>query len=169
MTTTHKLRPLLALGLGLIVFNASAQPSRAQRPSTGSGAGTGTGTESGGLGATGTGAEAGGLGATSGRFLRPGGISGLPPQGPIGPRIEPMERPRVVNSGEVERIFGKDEPPLVGEALKITNLGERALALVRIARTSIFLGRPDLGHVAVFQAAEDCVQEPDVTARDQAG
>jgi hypothetical protein len=171
MTTTHKLRPLLALalGLGLIVFNSSAQLARAQRPSSGSGSGTGTGGESGGLGATGTGTQSGGLGATSGRSFNPtGGLGGLGPQGPTGPRIEPMERPRVVNSGEVERIFGKDEPPLVGEALKITNLGERALALVRIARTSIFLGRPDLGHIAVFQAAEDCVQEQDPTARDQA-
>jgi hypothetical protein len=168
MTTTPRLRPILALGLGLLVFNASAQPSRAQRPATGSGSGTGTGTESGGLGATGTGGQSG-LGVTSGRSITPGsGVGGFGTQGPTGPRIDPMQRPRVVNPGEVERIFGKDEPPLVGEALKITNLGERALALVRIARTSIFLGRPDLGHVAVFQAAEDCVQEKDPTARDQA-
>jgi hypothetical protein len=169
MTTTRNLRPTLALGLGLIIVIGSARSSPAQRVSSGSGAGTGTGQEAGGLGATGTGAESGGLGATSGRpFQRPAGGPGMGGQFPSGPRPEPMERPRVVNPGEVERLFGKDEPPLVAEALKITDPGERALALVRIARTSIFLGRPDLGHIAVFQAAKDCVQANDATARDQA-
>ena len=34
------------------------------------------------------------------------------------------------------------------------------------ATTSIFLGRPDLGHIAIFRAAEDAEREPADTVRD---
>jgi hypothetical protein len=165
---THRTLPALGLGLTLLFF---ATPSTfAQGPASGSGAGTGTGASAGSAGSTGTGTESGaGLGTTSGRAVRQGGgfdMEALPGR-PGSPRIDPMLIPRIVQPGSAEGLFGKDEPPLVREALAISDPGERSLAMVRIARTSIFLGRPDLGHIAIFQAAKDSVLEPNDTLRDQ--
>ncbi len=113
--------------------------------------------------------ESGGLGATSGRpFMRPaGGPSIYGPQGPTGPRFDPLESPRVVVPGEVERLIGRGTEELMRDALAIVDPGERSLALVRVARTSIFLGRPDFGHKAVFQAAQDAQLVTNDTLRDQ--
>lgn len=168
MTTKRPPRSSPALGLGLTLILAMAPPAPAQQPSSGSGAGTGTGTSAGGFGSTGTGTESGGLGATSGRpFMRPGGGTGPGSPFPTGPRLDPMESPRVMVPGEVKRLIGKDREELMRDALAIVDPGERSLALVRVARTSIFLGDPDFGHVAVFKAAEDAQLVPDDTLRDQ--
>ncbi|HWE38732.1 MAG TPA: hypothetical protein VG406_19445 [Isosphaeraceae bacterium] len=169
MNTSRFPRPSPALGLGLGLILAIAPPSSAQQPSSGSGAGTGTGLEAGGAGSTGTGMEAGGLGATSGRpFMRPaGGPSIYGPAGPTGPRFDPLESPRVVVPGEVERLIGRGTEELMRDALAIADPGERSLALVRVARTSIFLGRPDFGHTAVYKAAEDAQLVVDDTLHDQ--
>ncbi len=180
MTTTRHRRLIPALGLGLDLFLGSPTSSPAQTPASGSGAGTGTGMSAGGAGSTGTGTESGaGLGSTSGRAYRPGlnlpGQSGPErfggPQGPLigpsGPRLSPMETPRVVVPGEVQRLIGKGRDELMHDAMSIHDPGERSLALVRVARTSIFLGQPDFGHQAVFQAAEDAQRVPDSTMRDQ--
>ncbi len=169
MTTKRAPRPSPALGLGLGLILAIAPPSSAQQPASGSGAGTGTGLEAGGAGSTGTGMEAGGLGATSGRpFMRPaGGPSIYGPAGPTGPRFDPLESPRVVVPGEVERLIGRGTEELMRDALAVVDPGERSLALVRVARTSIFLGRPDFGHQAVFHAADDAQLVTDDTLHDQ--
>ena len=168
MTTKRPPRSSPALGLGLTLLLAMAPPSPAQQPSSGSGAGTGTGTSAGTFGSTGTGTESGGLGATSGRpFMRPGGGTGPGSPLPTGPRIDPMESPRTIVPGEVKRLIGKSRDQLMSDALAIVDPGERSLALVRVARTSIFLGDPDFGHVAVFRAAEDAQLVPDNTMRDQ--
>ncbi len=159
-------RTLPALGLGLTILLSSTPLTVAQGPASGSGTGTGTGRSAGSAGSTGTGTESGaGLGTTSGTARSVPGVDPLPGRG--GPRPEPLLVPRVVIPGTVEGVFGKDEPPLVREAMAISDPGERSLALVRIARTSIFLSRPDLGHFAIFQAAKDSTLEPIATLRDQ--
>lgn len=177
MTTNRITRPIPALGLGLSLIVALAPAGRAQGPriSTGSGSGTGTGQSAGSFGATGTGTESGGLGATgTGMEGGPGGAGGMPyPRGhggmarPTGPRIDPMEMPLPGGPGHAQRLIGKADTDLMRDALAITDPGERSLALVRVARTSVFLGRPDLGHIAVFKAAEDAQLVPDATLRDQ--
>ena len=168
MTTKRPPRSSPALGLGLTLILALSPPATAQLPASGSGAGTGTGASAGTFGSTGTGTESGGLGATSGRpFMRPGGGTGPGSPLPTGPRIDPMESPRMPVSGEVERLIGKGRDQLMRDALAIVDPGERSLALVRLARTSIFLGRPDFGHVAILKAAEDAQLVPDDTMRDQ--
>jgi hypothetical protein len=183
MTTseTRRLIPALGLGLTLLLGPPATMSSRAQAPSSGSGAGTGTGMSAGGAGSTGTGTQStSGLGTTSGRAYRPGldrpGMTGperfdLGPRGPLlgptGPRLEPMESPRVYVPGEVERLVGKGREELMRDAMAIDDPGERSLALVRVARTSIFLGRPDFGHSAILQAAQDAQLVPNTTLRDQ--
>lgn len=180
MTTTRRRWLVPAFGLGLALSLGSPPASWAQTPASGSGAGTGTGMSAGGAGSTGTGTESGsGLGSTSGRAYRPGldrpGMSGPetfpgtqgPLIGPAGPRLSPMETPRVVVPGEVQRLIGRGRDDLMRDAMSIADPGERSLALVRVARTSIFLGDPNFGHRAVFQAAEDAQRVPDDTLRDQ--
>jgi len=156
MTHTRPLGPLPALGLGLTLIFAQPGPAAGQdNASTSSGSGSRR--------------PSTGLGNTEASTPPTGAIPGIDPlQGrPSGPRSEPMLQPRVVRPGEVEGLFGTGGPPLVREALSITDPGERSLAMVRIARTSIFLGRPDLGHIALFQAADDSRLEPIPTLRDQ--
>jgi hypothetical protein len=153
----------------MIISLALPSLTFAQGLGSGSGSGTGTGRESGGFGATGTGMESGGLGATSGRRQS---FPFIPPLDPLpginGPRIDPELIPLEVNlNSPSEILFDKEEPLLVREALGITDPGERSLALVRIARTSIFLERPDLGHIAVVRAAQDSLLETNDTIRDQ--
>ncbi len=171
---THSRRTWLvpALGLGLTLLLGLPPTSRAQAPASGSGAGTGTGMSAGGAGSTGTGTESGsGLGTTSGRAFRPGldqpGMSGPDRFGQTAPRLSPMETPRVVSPVEVERLIGRGHDQLMKDAMAVVDPGERSLALVRVARTSIFLGRPDFGHKAIFQAAEDAKLVPNNTLRDQ--
>ncbi len=159
---------LPAVGLGLLFWFTAPTTTFAQGISSGSGSGTGTGRESGGAGATGTGAEAGGLGATSGR------PSSFPPLLNLDPRLErggprpdPMLVPRITIPESARGTFTTEENALVRDALAITDPGERSLALVRLARSSIFLGRPDLGHNAIFRGAEDSLRETNPTIRDQ--
>src|SRR5579871_4647774 len=169
MTTQRPPRSSPALGLGLTLLLATAPTASAQQPASGSGAGTGTGMSAGTFGSTGTGTQSGGLGATSGRpFMRPGGGTGPGSPTPTGPRIDPMESPRVVGgTGEFERLIGVGREELMRDAMAIADPGERSLALVRVARTSIFLGRPDFGHDAMVQAARDAQLVPNDTLRDQ--
>lgn len=171
-TQTRPGRLLPALGLGLtLILSVSATLSLAQSPASGSGAGTGTGTSAGSAGSTGTGTESSsGLGTTSGRGAQGAGVPGIfpLPGRPTGPRPDPIDQPRIIDPSASD-LFGKagTDPLLVREAMAIADPGERSLALVRIARTSIFLGRPDLGHVAIFRAADDAEREPVDTIRDQ--
>jgi hypothetical protein len=172
MTNLRPTRLIPALGLGLTLIMAGTATIQAQQPAapaSGSRVGTGTGREAGAAGAAGTGTESGfGLGTTSGIALPAGRpITPLLPRQSIGPRPDPLSRPRVVDPAEVQNLFGKEEVPLVREASRITDPGERSLAMVRIARTSIFLGRPDLGHIAIIQAATDSLLEANDALRDQ--
>ena len=88
------------------------------------------------------------------------------PFGPAGPRLDPMEQPRRILPGEVGQLSNRGDD-LMRDARAIQDPGERSLALVRVARTSIFLGLPDFGDKAVFQAADDAQLVPDDTLRDQ--
>ncbi len=175
MTPARTTRLLPAIGLGLTLILPAIHTTHAQNTASGSGAGTGTGTSAGSAGSTGTGTESGsGLGTTSARGGQRVGSPGLEPLPPrsASPRPNLLEQPRVLDRdrlGAATNLFGGqgDDPRLVREALAISEPGERSLALVRIARTSIFLGRPDLGHIAAFRAADDAEREPQDTIRDQ--
>lgn len=149
----------LGLGLGLGAVLAGVQPASAQNNSSlssGSGTGTGTGSSAGSFGSTGTGREAGGLGSTGTGMEAIGSTPirtlGLPPVDltrPIDRRsIDPnnRSRPSTVPS------------ELVAEARAVTDPGERALVLVRIAQAAIFSNQFDIAHDALAEAGPASLQ-----------
>ncbi len=164
------LRPRIvpAIGLGLVLTYGSVSPLFAQSlsPSSGSGAGTGTGMSSGFPGSTGTGRESSsGLGTTgTGRE----GMSSMPL-----PRAFPgagLSRPGDFRPGQDPPRTGgltSVTPDLLLDARSITNPGERALALIRIAQTAIFSRQFDEAHDVLFEAGPAAIADRDPLIREQ--
>jgi hypothetical protein len=176
MRFAHHPRSLSALGLGLAIStlwspspSALAQvPSQGLIPSSGSGSGTGTGMSAGFPGATGTGRESsGGLGTTG------TGSEGLStprlPGALSNPNLtRPLDRagfgPRNVPSGSG---MSTVSPDLFLDARSVSDPGERALALVRIAQTAIFSRQLEEAHTALFEAGPAALAEKNPLIKEQ--
>lgn len=165
-----------ALTLGVALGLPAATHAQSPGISSGSGSGTGTGSSAGtGLGTTGTGTSAGsGLGTTgtgsesaAGTRVpnlmnggRDGGMGGA-----RGGRGVPLEtlinsdgRPMAgveVTKEEVTAIDAR----LLSQARLITDPGQRAVALERVARNKIFGNKLGDAHIALVEAAQAAVQE----------
>lgn len=145
----------LSLGLGLALGFALPAESLGQNTgapiSSGSGAGTGTGQESStGLGTTGTGRETG--------LNRPplsGGLdTAIPPLSPDSTPVGPGDPVQVSKQ-------------MLDQARAITDPGERAFALERLARTAVFSGQPEDAAAALLDAMAATRQVPSPLVRDQ--
>jgi hypothetical protein len=165
--------------------------------SSGSGSGTGTGMESGsGLGTTGTGMESGfGLGTTGTgfessaitpfrpyRFIGPGGTAGR--GAPAIPGIfDPGARDSTRFPGDIlppsDSILSGEGAPLDAKQISalyeraiardrgLSQPGQRSMAFERIGRSAIFTSHFDEAHVALTEAGDAALQEPDPFVRDQ--
>ncbi len=161
-------RAIPAIGLGLALSCPMPAPGQGLSPSSGSGAGTGTGMSSGFPGSTGTGREStSGLG-TTGTGREGMGTNPLPRALPGDNLTRPIDR-RGLSGLDVSSAGGLStvSPDLFLEARSVTDPGERALALVRIAQTAVFSKQLDTAHQALVEATPAALAEPDRLIREQ--
>ena len=183
MTRLRRFPPtkaVLSLSAALFLSNPLAGFAQTSNtgppPSSGSGAGTGTGESAGRLGSTGTGTSSTtGLG-TTGTGNEAGATRGMQNPRPSGSSTlpDPLNRPpanpgQVPASrlGEPQTGLATVEPQLFEDARAVSDPGERALALARIARASIFSGQLDMAHTAVFEGGQAAKLEQSPMIRDQ--
>ena len=174
MRLAHSTHAVLAIGLGLALSVLSPtslpaqSPAQGLPPNTGSGSGTGTGMSSGFPGSTGTGRESSsGLGTTgTGRE----GISTplLPGTRPNSGLTRPIDR----QGGGLSPATGGGgmstvSPDLFLDARSVTDPGERALALIRIAQTAVFSRQLVEAHTALFEAGPAALLERNHVIREQ--
>src|SRR6185312_4776303 len=162
-------RSIPALGLGLALSYLSSTPLLAQQglpPSSGSGAGTGTGMSSGFPGSTGTGREAGGSTGTGREGM---GSMPLPGAFPNPDLTRPVDRRSFFARENLSRPSGMStvSPDLFLDARSVSDPGERALALVRIAQTAIFSKQLEEAHTALFEAGPAALAERNPLIREQ--
>ncbi len=165
-----------ALTLGLALGLSPAARGQSPGISSGSGSGTGTGNSSGSLGSTGTGTSSGSLGSTGTGSESAAGTRESDPSrgsrgdGPMpgragGNRV-PLETLRdsgfgrpvsglEVSKEEVARI----DAAVLSQARAITDPGQRAMALERVARTKIFGLKLNEAHTALVEAGQAATLE----------
>ena len=160
--------PVIGLGLALTIFPAGSAFAQGLPPSSGSGAGTGTGMSSGFPGSTGTGRESGsGLG-TTGTGREGLGSSPLPSAFPSRDLTRPVDRrPLGFRDGAPLAGMSTVSPDLFLDARSVSDPGERALALARIAQTAIFSRQFDEAHTALFEAGPAALAERNPLIREQ--